>query len=148
MTELTDLINILEKELISLETLREVVLCKQNAIVKHNYDALKIALTEEEAAIKGVTEHEQQRLAFIAHCIDDLDAKMQTLTLQEVVEQLNYTRTDELTQLEGRLRNTLQQITYLNDQNKMLVNNSMNFIKETINIVTQNKSRQLINRTV
>lgn len=148
MTSLSELIDTLEQEIASVETLREVILLKQHAIIKHDYDALKEAIASEEAAIVNVRRYEQQRLAFIAHCIDDLDSKMQMLTLNDLIQQLDGDLTNVLTQQEQRLKTALQQVSYINDQNKMLVNNSMNFIKETINIVTDNRTRQLVNKAV
>jgi cysteinyl-tRNA synthetase len=148
MTSLNELIDTLELEINSVEGLRAVILLKQHAIIKHDYDALKEAIGVEEVAIQKVRQYEQQRLAFIAHCIDDLDSKMQMLTLNDLIQQLNDDQTDVLTQQEHRLKTALQQVTYINDQNKMLVNNSMNFIKETINIVTENRTRQLVNKAI
>lgn len=148
MTSLNELIETLEQEIVAVESLREVILLKQRAIITHDYDALKKAIGVEETAIKNVRHFEQQRLAFIAHCIDDLDSKMQMLTLNDVIRQLDGDLTNVLTQQEQRLKTALQQVTYINDQNKLLVNNSMAFIKETINIVTENRTRQLVNKAV
>jgi len=148
MTSLSELIETLEQEITSVEMLREVILLKQHAIIKHDYDALKEAIGAEESAITNVRRYEQQRLAFIAHCIDDLDSKMQMLTLNDLIQQLDGELTNVLTQQEQRLKTALQQVSYINDQNKMLVNNSMSFIKETINIVTENRTRQLVNKAV
>ena len=148
MTSLNELIDTLEQEIASVESLREVILLKQHAIITHDYDALKEAMAVEESAIQHVRQYEQQRLAFIAHCIDDLDSKMQMLTLNDLIQQLDGELTNVLTQQEQRLKTALQQVSYINDQNKMLVNNSMNFIKETINIVTENRTRQLVNKAI
>ncbi|MGE5314682.1 MAG: flagellar protein FlgN [Acidobacteriota bacterium] len=148
MTSLNELIETLEQEIAAVESLREVILLKQHAIIKHDYDALKEAMGVEESAIQRVRQFEQQRLAFIAHCIDDLDSKMQSLTLNDLIRQLDDELTDVLTRLEARLKTAMQQVTYINDQNKLLVNNSLNFIKETINIVTDNRTRQLVNKAV
>jgi hypothetical protein len=148
MTSLNELIETLEQEITSVETLREVILLKQHAIIKHDYDGLKEAIRAEETGIQNVRQYEQQRLAFIAHCIDDLDSKMQMLTLNDLIHHLDGDLTNVLTQQEQRLKTALQQVSYINDQNKMLVNNSMNFIKETINIVTENRTRQLVNKAV
>jgi hypothetical protein len=148
MTSLNELIETLEQEIASVEALREVILMKQHAIIKHDYDALKEAIRVEENSIQNVRRYEQQRLAFIAHCIDDLDSKMQMLTLNDLIQQLDGDLTNVLTLQEQRLKTALQQVSYINDQNKMLVNNSMNFIKETINIVTENRTRQLVNKAV
>jgi FlgN protein len=148
MTSLNELIETLEQEIAAVEALRAVILLKQHAIIKHDYDALKETIDIEETAIQNVRRYEQQRLAFIAHCIDDLDSKMQMLTLNDLIRQLDGDLTNVLTQQEQRLKTALVQVTYINDQNKMLVNNSMNFIKETINIVTENRTRQLVNKAV
>ncbi|HLP16652.1 MAG TPA: flagellar protein FlgN [Bacteroidota bacterium] len=148
MTSLNELIETLEQEIAAVESLREVILLKQHAIIKHDYDALKEAMTVEAAAIQSVRQFEQQRLAFIAHCIDDLDSKMQMLTLNDLIQHLDGELTTVLTKQEHRLKTAMQQVSYINDQNKLLVNNSLNFIKETINIVTENRSRQLINKAV
>ena len=148
MTSLNELIETLELEIASVEGLRAVILLKQHAIIKHDYDALKEAIGVEETAIQKVRQYEQQRLAFIAHCIDDLDSKMQMLTLNDLIRQLDDDQTDVLTLQEQRLKTALQQVSYINDQNKMLVNNSMTFIKDTINIVTENRTRQLVNKAV
>jgi hypothetical protein len=148
MTSLNELIETLEQEIGAVEGLREVILLKQHAIIKHDYDALKEALAFENNAIQSVRLYEQQRLAFIAHCIDDLDSKMQTLTLNDLIQQLDGDLTNVLAAQEQRLKTAMQQVSYINDQNKLLVNNSLNFIKETINIMTENRSRQLVNKAV
>lgn len=148
MTSLNELIETLEQEISAVEALREVILLKQHAIIKHDYDALKEAIGQEEAAVQRVRQLEQQRLAFIAHCIDDLDSKMKMLTLNDLIQQLDGDLTNVLTKFEQRLQAAMRQVSYINDQNKLLVNNSLNFIKETINIVTENRTRQLVNKSV
>lgn len=148
MKSLSELIETLEQEITAVESLREVILLKQHAIIKHDYDALKQAIKVEETSIQTVRQYEQQRLAFIAHCIDDLDSKMQMLTLNDLIQQLDDELATLLTKQEQRLQTAMRQVTYINDQNKLLVNNSLNFIKETINIVTDNRTRQLVNKTV
>jgi hypothetical protein len=148
MKSLSELIETLEQEIAAVEALREVILLKQHANVIHDYDALKEAIRVEEASIQSVRQYEQQRLAFIAHCIDDLDSKMQMLTLNDLIQQLDDELTNVLTAQEQRLQTAMRQVSYINDQNKLLVNNSLNFIKETINIVTDNRTRQLVNKSV
>ena len=136
MTSLNELIETLEQEIDSVEGLRAVILLKQHAIIKHDYDALKEAIGVEETAIQKVRQYEQQRLAFIAHCIDDLDSKMQMLTLNDLIRQLDGVRYTTASVADTEQRNPYQGTAYVRLVNIADRNYDqfqvMNFVREKI----------------
>lgn len=148
MKAVNELIKVLQQEISALGELRDVMQKKQHSIVTNDQAALRASVSEEEKAVRNVKDLEQQRLAVIAHCIDNIDAKMKSVSLKDVAQSLRGAKTDELDRLEQEMRSLVTHIVYINDQNRVLVNNSMHFINETINILTRNRTQHLVNRTV
>ena len=153
MTKIEELRQILEMESEIAETLCTILSAKQQAIVRFKGEALADATTREENLLEPLEKLELERLeCSTAICesltTTDKSGPQSPPRLRDVISLLNAEDATRLTPLAARLREAVESILRLNSQNRTLLNHSLHFVKETLRIVTEDHTRQLIDQRI
>jgi flagellar biosynthesis/type III secretory pathway chaperone len=151
MIKTDDLEKVLQTEADLAEALIGVLVQKQQSMVRFNGESLS-SLTQREQDLLGpfrALEKERVRLA------GDLAAAMPggsrsasptPVNLRDLVSALDRPTAARVDTHADRLRQAVVRIVALNDQNRVLMRHSLKFVRETMRIITQDNTRNLVDQ--
>jgi flagellar biosynthesis/type III secretory pathway chaperone len=153
MTKIEELSEILKMESELAEALCAILSAKQQAIVRFQGKALADATTREEGLLEPLEKLEAERIVCSAAIRESFLPKegpkpKAPPKLTEVIGLLGQEDAGRLAPLAERLREAVESILRLNDQNKTLLSHSLHFVKETLRIITEDHTRQLIDQRI
>lgn len=132
---INELIDVLSQEIICYEELLNVSKEKTDIIVEGNVLSLQ-TLTKREQEIVGKTiKFEKIREQIIKDIALVLNENKDTLTISRLIEKLNNTVDEgqKLREVQEKIQSILSELKRINDQNKLLLNQSIEMIDYTIN---------------
>ncbi len=125
---------------------------KQTALVANNRDALDACIKEEEKFLPRLREIEFSRIKAIQSVYLTAGKKTNDFTIGALISEFEENLSDEekniLTEKQEAIRNLINTITKLNEQNLFLINHSRRFINETINAIINSSERSILDKKV
>jgi hypothetical protein len=152
MEKNSDLLTVLKEEADLAEALVDVLHEKQRSLVNFHGDEIGVLSLREEALMKPFKDLELERERMVSDLSTQVgvenyaDGKPATLrSLLSRVEGLDALRIGGEA---DRLRKAAETIVNLNAQNRVLLQHSLRFVRETLKIITENHTRQLLDHRV
>ena len=138
MASLIDsLISVLNNENTEYNKLLNLSKDKTSAIVAGNVDELHKIYVQETRIIEGLDSLEKQRLAFVAEICKVLHLSLTEIKVEQIIQLLEKKpkEHDALEDAYMQLKRTVKQLTALNENNKVLLKESMDMIEFEINLM-------------
>ncbi len=130
------LINILKDQSINYEQLLIISKEKRNCIINNDINDLKDIISAENNIIGKNQKLEIKREKIISDISNVLNQERESLTLTKILELIkNQKEYSTLLEVKNNLRNILDDLKYYNDQNKLLIESSLEYIDFSINVV-------------
>ena len=125
---------------------------KQVALVSNNRDSLDASIKEEEKFLPRLREIEISRIKALQSIYLSAGKKADDYTigalLGEFEENLTEDEKNNLSEKQKKIRELINTITKLNEQNLYLINHSRRFINETINAIINSSDRSILDKKV
>jgi len=151
MMNVDQLTKVLQAEADLSDALLTVIEEKQQALVHFKPDGLARAVERERELLKPIQDLERERTEIVDRLCNDLNAKKdqrQRLTVSELARYIESEAGRKISILAARIRKTASRIQHRNQQNHVLLESSARFVKNTLRIVTEDYSRQLVDHKI
>jgi flagellar biosynthesis/type III secretory pathway chaperone len=151
MKTIEELVNVLKTEADLSEALLAVIEEKQNALVHFKVDDVAAAVERERKLLKPIQELERERSEIVENLaseVEELRGRTQRCTIHELAGHMEGEVARRIIGLAQRIRSTGQRIQRRNQQNNVLLESSARFVKNTLRILTEDYSRQLVDQKV
>lgn len=149
-TLIEELEQVMQSEVELGESLLQVMMEKQRSIVGLHGDHLTSLVVQEETLIRPFQQLEQRRVQ-IARQIVGLPAEgvnASSVTLAEILRHLTPSDALRISTMSMRLRTVSERILHMNDHNRILLQRSLRFVQDTLRLVTDDHTRQLVDHRV
>ena len=152
MTKIEELERVMETEVEIGEALLQLLTRKQRSIVGLQSGVLTSLVVQEQTLLKPFQELEAERMRLTTELMGD-GARVQEENPQDisVVRLLDYLGAGDavrISTMAARLRTVVERILHLNNQNRLLLQRSLRFVQETLRLVTDDHTRQLVDHRV
>jgi len=135
------LIDILQNQLALYEELLEMSRQKKVFLIKNNIEAIRHITARESSLISKLQNFEREREKAVSELAGRLRVPPRGLTLSEIVDRMNNSPArNQLADLRMRLRAGMDELKLLNEQNKALINQSLEYIDFTMNLLRSSVS--------
>ena len=135
-----------------LSKLRDIALEKQKALICSDGNGIEVYTQQEEQLLSELRKQESERLNLLKKVIDEfqgMEENYQKLRLSNVLAgKVVKEDLDNIISQENYLKNVVLQLKEINQQNQLLIQNSLEFINETIITLLGNKKRFIVDRKV
>lgn len=145
------LITALEEQEKNLKDFVECTVSKQKALVSNNLEELQQLLIREEKLLSGLDEQGIQISSAIGSLAEENSLKLKSNTVSEfikAVRQKTEVNLKVIILLQDSIRQLVSKAIYTNEQNKILIQHSRNFIRETILKLVALNNNQLLDRKI
>lgn len=139
---LKQLNNALEVQLENLHNYLDAVERQQKALITINFNELEKSISDQEISLKLISESEMKTEETIKMFITNYKLQVDEPALKNLLERLRNVKNDDVKDLfskQTEIRDIVQSILRLNSQNRILIDHSRNFIKETVAALVNNK---------
>ncbi len=143
MTKTEDLERLLQTEAELAEALVGVITKKQVAIVGFKGDALSALTVQEEDLVNPLQRLEAERIRISSEIAG---AEVSRVVLRDLTTRMPKKDADRIMSHANRLRTAVKRIVGLSEQNRILLNQSLRYVRETLRIITANHTRKLIDK--
>lgn len=130
------LIDVLDKEYREYKDLLDLSKLKTTAIVNGNVDDLQDILVKEQGVISKINKLDDNRMESVKDICDVLNISIKDIKITKIIEMLSG-QPKEQEALEGvhsRLKNTLNELVKINDNNKVLLKEKMDMMEFELNL--------------
>jgi flagellar biosynthesis/type III secretory pathway chaperone len=152
MKNVDQLVNVLKAEADLAEALLGVVEEKQKALVHFKADEVARAVERERKLLIPMQELERERTEIIDSLASNVSGlpkeQGRHITVSELAAHIESEGSRKLKTLAVRLRATARRIQHRNQQNHVLLESSARFVKNTLRILTEDYSRQLVDEKI
>ena len=150
MTITTDqLEEIMRTEIELAQELLVVLEEQQEAIVHLKIGLLDELIAREHQLLKPIQDLEKERNKIVCHLVPQSAQKTDAaVPLRELVVYLNTEDAKRITELGATLGEKVETIVNFNRRLKILLNQSLKFVRESVGILTDNYSKQLIDQKI
>lgn len=146
---LQKLVEVLKKQEMNLVELKKSSLEKQSSLVKNDVDGITTAVFKEERNLLSIQLTEEDRLEIMSKLFKEFNIDKERFKLSILLQELDGKINDKIvvgiSQLEDRMKRIIKEVTKINGQNMMLVQQSKSLINETIQAVISN-SKTILDR--
>ena len=148
MATIDDLKKVLEMEVELAEALGKSIAKEHQAIIAFDGDALMTCTGHEEELIRALGSIEQERV----RCSKEIftapagSGQLDSPTLEDAAGLLGSRDASAVAALHSRLRTAARNVLDLNMQNRTLLQHSLNFVRETLRIITSGHTRQIVDQ--
>ena len=133
---LDHLVGLLEEQLNIYHELLESALQKKDYIVNNNIESIRRVTACENSLIGKLQRTEHERQALITDIAENLRIPIDGLTLAVLISHINEpSMQKQLSDLRIRLRAEMDKLKEINEQNKTLINHSLEYIDFTMNLL-------------
>jgi|WetSurMetagenome_2_1015567.scaffolds.fasta_scaffold12868_2 flagellar biosynthesis/type III secretory pathway chaperone len=149
-TMIEELEHVMQSEVEIGESLLQVMMQKQRSIVGLQGDGLSTLVAQEEEMIRPFQQLEERRVRLTA-ALTGRPASGEpgtTIPLAELLSHLTPSDALRISTMSTRLRTVSERIIHMNDQNRILLQRSVRFVQETLRLVTDDHTRQLVDHRV
>ena len=146
-----NLINALKEQEESLKLFLECSISKQKAIVKNDIEALHNSLTREEKILSQIDNNGKRITSVLEILSLEYGLKPAPVSLSEFLNSV-VNNSEINVKVINLLRNSIKDLigrsSKINEQNKILIDHSRNFLRETIGVLIGLSKRPLLDRKV
>jgi len=147
---LQKLITVLKKQQNNLDELHKTALEKQRALVNNDNDALNNSVLKEEKNLLSVQVTEENRLEIMQKLFEEFKIDNERYKLEILIEgmtgKVSQKILNGITSLEKKLKHSIKEVTKINNQNMLLIQQSRNLINETIQAVINSSNKSIVDR--
>lgn len=152
MTKIEELERVMETEVEVGEALLQLLSRKQRSIVGIQGDLLSSLAIEEQTLLKPLQELEGERMRLAFELAGDASVPATEGTagvpLDELLERLDTAEAARISTVAARLRTVVERLLQMNDQNRVLLQRSLRFVQDTLRLVTDDHTRQLVDHRI
>jgi flagellar biosynthesis/type III secretory pathway chaperone len=152
MTKIEELERVMETEVEVGEALLQLLTRKQRSIVGLQSDVLTSLVVQEETLLKPFQELEAERTRLTTELMGDgarvQGENPQGMSVAKLMDYLGAGDAVRISTMAARLRTVVERILHLNNQNRLLLQRSLRFVQETLRLVTDDHTRQLVDHRV
>ena len=123
------LIKVLLEEITAYNHLLESLNNKQQAIMSGEIELINNAVEDEQRILHITKQIDMQRKYALNDVQIEMDQDSDFQTLDQLIELVEYRYRDRLMEIKESLQNIIKKVTVLNDQNKVLLEHSIDFVK-------------------
>jgi flagellar biosynthesis/type III secretory pathway chaperone len=131
MMTFSGLISILEAQAKLHESLYKLAQRKTEALKKNDVDTLSTLMNEEQKHIFAIRQFEERRVRWM----EKMFPNEQHMTMTRCMELADETERGKLTELYERLTETITQLKQVNELNKQLLEQSLQFVSAMLDVV-------------
>lgn len=149
--EMIDLIKVLNKQHSNLEAYLDAVDQQKKAIINSNSAGLESSVKKQGELLHNVDQLKKEMFVVIKDLSSKYKLDPSPSKLSEFVsalEKKKILRTEPLQKFQNSFKQLIAKIISANEQNKFLVEHSMNFIKETISALVGENKQSLLDRKI
>jgi hypothetical protein len=149
--EMKDLFSSLKDQHEFLQTFLETIILQQKAIINNDINGLEETIRTEGALLFNFELYEKQMSEIIKQLTEKYAINTSTNKLSDFINALKGKREfnpNSLVKLHNSLQKLLAQIMKTNNQNKLLIDQARNFIKETVSALIINNQAPIFDRKV
>ncbi|MCX6136600.1 MAG: flagellar protein FlgN [Ignavibacteriales bacterium] len=148
MKKTEELAEILESGAGLAETMLDILKAQQQAIVQFQSAALGELLEKQQSLVKPMEIMEKKRQDLTIEIGRMSGAPKETRSLKELVETLEKDEAAKIQKCGNRLHAIVEQVLTINNQNKVLLENSLRFIQRNLRIITSDYSRKFVDAKI
>jgi len=152
MTTIEELEQVMTTEVEVGEALLQLLTRKQQSIVGLQSDVLTGLLAREDSLLKPFRELESERARLTAELIagaaPGAGQEEGGVHVETLLQHLAAGDAVRISTMASRLRTVVERILHLNNQNRMLLQRSLRFVQDTLRLVTDDHTRQLVDHRV
>lgn len=134
-----NLIKIFEYENKLYEQILEKADYKTDLIIKGDVDSLQEMVVKEQKIINELEKLENAREQIVAQIARKAGKKSEELTVSYLIELLPRDKAEKLSSVRDSLKKTIEKLQSQNDLNQKLINNAMDYVNFSLNLLTQPK---------
>lgn len=108
---------------------------KTEVIKKGDITLLEKLITKEDVMTKQVQQLEKKRIQAVGEFLRDHDIVPENITLEQLIKLVPVDRRDELRDRQLKLMNTIIELKDLNDLNRQLIEQSLQLVNVTMNLL-------------
>lgn len=147
-----ELIKVLDQQTQFLKSMHATAKAKQVALIKRNFEELNINMKQEERLIKSIRDMEKRRVSVMTELNKSFGFKLDDYKIAVFIENMNGNLTEEevtkLKEQEQAIHTYTEEITRVNRQNSLLIQQSKQFITDTINSLVGDEKKSILDRKV
>jgi len=148
--EYSNLTEILNKQEKNLKELLKIVTNKQEALVSNNNENLNDLISKEEKLLLQLQITEERRLEILKSIYEENNIKNERFKLDVMIEalkdKLKKEFVEDIMNSKNRIKNTIKQVTKINQQNLVLIQQSRELLNNTIQAVINATNRSILDR--
>lgn len=152
MTKIEELERVMETEVEMGEALLQLLTRKQQSIVGLQSDVLTSLLAQEDTLLRPFRELETERTRLTAELVDTgtlpAEAGTRNVPFETLLEHLAAGDAVRISTMAARLRTVVERILHMNNQNRLHLQRSLRFVQDTLRLVTDDHTRQLVDHRV
>ena len=152
MTKIEELERVMETEVEMGEALLQLLTRKQQSIVGLQSDVLTSLLAQEDTLLRPFRELETERTRLTAELVDTgtlpAEAGTRNVPVETLLEHLAAGDAVRISTMAARLRTVVERILHMNNQNRLHLQRSLRFVQDTLRLVTDDHTRQLVDHRV
>ena len=131
-TLLHDLGTLLARQVDQLRTLESLMRSQQQALARKDVEAILESISGQEACLAGIQALEDERVRLMRRISSVLGMGEGAITLRELTDRLEPEVGSELRETGRAIRDTLQNIGRVNQDNRRLIQHSLDFVQEML----------------
>jgi flagellar biosynthesis/type III secretory pathway chaperone len=139
---------ILRKEIAAAQELTDLLERQEKAIVRLNIEQLDGLVEREHQLVVSFQNLEKDRLKVLEEIVPSarLKRSRSALTVREVAALFDGPEAERLMQLGETLRRETETILTSNRRIKILLNHSLRFVRESVDLITEGRTKQLVDQ--
>lgn len=148
--EINQLNKVIKEQHECLQNFLTVVKLQQKSLIENDLEGLEDSIAKEEKILTLLNRIKDEKARVIKNLAEENNIILKNFSLGDLLENFkNKTeiKFSNLEKVQFSIKNLILQIDKINQQNKILIEHSRNFIKETINILV-NKNKPILDRKV
>jgi hypothetical protein len=136
------------------ESLKQFLICslnKQKAIVQNDIEKLHNSLNNEEKILSQIEKNGKKISSVIEKLAKDYGLELEAVSLSEFLNSVNNKTAINIkviNLLGNSIKNLISKSSKINEQNKILIDHSRNFLRETIAVLIGLSKRPLLDKKV
>jgi flagellar biosynthesis/type III secretory pathway chaperone len=131
------------------ETLADVMVQKRRSILGLRSDALMELTRREEEILSPLNNLEQERARAVEEILREMGITGHaTMSVRELVRHLPPKEAVRISSRAARLRSVVDRILSINEQNRVLLQRSQRFVNDSIRLITEDNTRQLVDQKI
>jgi len=149
--EMNNLFSELKKQHESLQKLLDLIFLQQTAIINNDVKLLEEILQKESAFFNEIEMSQRLLADIIIQLAVKHSIKLKSNNLSDFIESLkskNEFKLGRLIKLHESMKDLVYQIIRVNNQNKLLINQAKNFVKELIAIFMRSNKSAILDRKI